>query len=45
MQYCDLQMARISFVVIGKYFVRLQDIKIFTMQKSNSKILSKEAAE
>ena len=44
MQYCDLQMARISFVVIGKYFVR-QDIKIFTMQKSNGKILSKEAAE
>ena len=36
-------MARISFVVVGKCFIRLQHIKIYeAVQKSNSKIISKK---
>ena len=38
--------ATISFVVVGKCFIRQQHIKIFeTVQKLNGKIVSKVAAE
>ena len=45
MQYWHLQLARISFVVIGKMLYQTsQHIKIFeTVQKSNNKIVSKDS--
>ena len=46
MQYRHLQMAAISFVVVGEMLFRLKYIKIFELlQKSNNKIVSKEALE
>ena len=42
MQFLHVQMARLWS--LGKCFIRLKHIKIFeTMQKSNNKIISKEA--
>ena len=47
MQYRHLQTARISFVVVGKTLYQTKVyIKIFkAVQKSNNKIVSKEAPE
>ena len=46
MQYQLLQMARISFAVVGKHFIRIKHIKIFeTVQQLNNKIDSKKAPE
>ena len=40
MEYQYLYIATISFMVVGKQFIRQQHIKIFeTVQKSNSKIV------
>ena len=46
MEYQYLEIATISFAVVGKHFIRQKHIKIFKMvQKSNGKTVSKEAAE
>ena len=45
MEYGYLKIATISFVVVGKRFLRQQHIKIFeTVQKSNGNIVLKGAA-